>query len=135
MHKTSKVSQEDYKQKIAAKSDKKKPLPWESKEIADKNYRILFRRDAGSDSDSAPDTAFYFNNKDDVIIPSSYTFMLTLYSGKRLETTSDSLKILEVDQSGTEKPHLILEKLNFAFKESMAVKVTYRSLIEHYKIV
>ena len=48
-----------------SKSDRKAMLPWEAKEIANLEYRIRFRR-FSDQSEGPPDTAFYFQNQEDV---------------------------------------------------------------------
>jgi len=42
-------------------------LGWDAKEVADKNFRIRFRRHPNAAQPDAPaDTAFYFDNEADV---------------------------------------------------------------------
>ena len=43
-------------------------MPWQAKEIVDKPFRIRFRRHSTTQADAPSDTAFYFQNREDVII-------------------------------------------------------------------
>lgn len=82
--------QEEYeaKQKAATKDDKKNILTWNTKAVKNAQYRITFiRKPSGPNSTQSSDTAFYFENKDEVIM-----IIKIICSLKKQKITSNACK-------------------------------------------